>query len=358
MESEQVGLAGDLGLTNNVLIPLVKDSDSGLLVYKLPLSTYSVQQIYTTYSNPLDTAYRSSDTAIEIIAKMKVIKEGSEKLGLLKINDDSFACDTSLGTICNEFNQLSGMDDDLFTYEVEIPGLASISYDMEEEDDLEFTLKQFFLLTKDCYNKQLNEYMEIKKQWVTYGIDADMEYDPSDVEFAKWTRGDDKVGLIGEEFSDPNDEIQLIRTKLLKSLGSRPTYLTSRHLYNGYCNGGNLLGAFRVGNTLRYQDLDWYEALKDDKLKDEALKNKAIIEKLINEDEESYDGAWRRWDDYENTTHNNDEEREPNDDHGIGNLDYDLVRDNASYHTNDKEEQEDKDRCELLYTFLMVNGGF
>ncbi|GKB83142.1 hypothetical protein Tco_0950037 [Tanacetum coccineum] len=126
--------------------------------------------------------------------------------------------------------KLSGIDDNLFTYEAEILGLASISYDMEEEDDLEFTLKQFFLLTKDCYKKQLNEYMEIKKQWVTYGIDADIEYDPSNVEFAKWlaskfynhkkmdqytknalwiyrTRGDDKVGLIGEEFSDPNDEI-------------------------------------------------------------------------------------------------------------------------------------------------------
>ncbi|GJS33755.1 hypothetical protein Tco_0532137, partial [Tanacetum coccineum] len=68
-------------------------------------------------------------------AKMKVIKEGSKKLGLFKINDDSFACDTPLGTICNEFNRLSGMDDDLFTYEVEIPGLASIPCDMKEEDE-------------------------------------------------------------------------------------------------------------------------------------------------------------------------------------------------------------------------------
>ncbi|GKB89532.1 hypothetical protein Tco_0961804, partial [Tanacetum coccineum] len=34
---EQVGLAGDLGLTNNVLIPLGKDLDSELQVYKEPL---------------------------------------------------------------------------------------------------------------------------------------------------------------------------------------------------------------------------------------------------------------------------------------------------------------------------------
>nr|GEY59701.1 hypothetical protein [Tanacetum cinerariifolium] len=42
---------------------------------------------------------------------------------------------------------------------------------------------------------------------------------------------------------------------------------------DGYCNGGNLLGAYRVANILRYQDLEWYEALKDGKLKDEALIN-------------------------------------------------------------------------------------
>ncbi|GJR71762.1 hypothetical protein Tco_0084127 [Tanacetum coccineum] len=37
---------------------------------------------------------------------------------------------------------------------------------------------------------------------------------------------------------------------------------------DGYCNGGNLLGAYVVGNKLRYQDLEWYDALKDSKLKE------------------------------------------------------------------------------------------
>ncbi|GKD57612.1 hypothetical protein Tco_1290999, partial [Tanacetum coccineum] len=63
---------------------------------------------------------------------------------------------------------------------------------------------------------------------------------------------------------------------------------------DGYCNGGNLPGAYRIGNTLRYQDLKWYKALKDGKLKDEALKNKAIMEGMIDEDEESYNEVWRR----------------------------------------------------------------
>ncbi|GJX13524.1 hypothetical protein Tco_0205282, partial [Tanacetum coccineum] len=74
------------------------------------------------------------------------------------------------------------------------------------------------------YKKQFDEYMEIKKQWVTRGIKADMEYDPSDVEFVEWlaskfynhmtmdrytknalwiywTRGEDEVELTDEEIS-------------------------------------------------------------------------------------------------------------------------------------------------------------
>nr|GEV27268.1 proline-rich receptor-like protein kinase PERK9 [Tanacetum cinerariifolium] len=58
---------------------------------------------------------------------------------------------------------------------------------------------------------------------------------------------------------------------------------------NGYCNRGNLPGAYIVGNTLRYQDLEWYDALKDRELKEKALRNKAIMDGLINEDVESND---------------------------------------------------------------------
>ncbi|GKE19411.1 hypothetical protein Tco_1426988 [Tanacetum coccineum] len=95
---------------------------------------------------------------------------------------------------------------------------------------------------------------------------------------------------------------------------------------DGYCNEGNLPGTFRVGNTLHYQDLKWYEALDDDKLKGEALKNKAIMEGLIDEDDESYDEAWKIWDDYENTAHDNAEGNNDDAD-DIGNLDYGLLTD-------------------------------
>ncbi|GKB71900.1 hypothetical protein Tco_0933312 [Tanacetum coccineum] len=53
---------------------------------------------------------------------------------------------------------------------------------------------------------------------------------------------------------------------------------------DGYCNGGNLPGAYYIGNSLHYQDLEWYEALEDSELKNKALRNKAIMEGLISDD--------------------------------------------------------------------------
>ncbi|GJS36774.1 hypothetical protein Tco_0535156 [Tanacetum coccineum] len=75
---------------------------------------------------------------------------------------------------------------------------------------------------------------------------------------------------------------------------------------DGYCNGGNLPGYYIIGNILRYQDLEWYEALKDGKLKEEALKNKAIMEGMIGEDEKSSNEGWRRWGNFDNTNHDNE----------------------------------------------------
>nr|GEX23371.1 hypothetical protein [Tanacetum cinerariifolium] len=90
---------------------------------------------------------------------------------------------------------------------------------------------------------------------MTCGSGDDLEYDPSNVEFTEW----------------------------------------------------NFPGAYIVGNTLRYQDLEWYEALEDSKLNEKVLKNKAIMEGIIDEDDESSNEEWRRWDKFENTNHDNNE---------------------------------------------------
>ncbi|GJR30089.1 hypothetical protein Tco_1106321 [Tanacetum coccineum] len=83
---------------------------------------------------------------------------------------------------------------------------------------------------------------------------------------------------------------------------------------DGYCNGGNLPGAYHIGNSLHYLELEWYEALEDSELKDEALRNKAIMEGLINDDESSND-CWKRWKSHEIYYHNYDEREYENETH-------------------------------------------
>ncbi|GKD07397.1 hypothetical protein Tco_1187082 [Tanacetum coccineum] len=75
---------------------------------------------------------------------------------------------------------------------------------------------------------------------------------------------------------------------------------------DGYYNGGNLPGSYHIGNSLRYQDLEWYEALEDSELKDKDLRNKAILEGLTSDDESGND-CWKKWKSHEIYYHNYDE---------------------------------------------------
>ncbi|GKC57112.1 hypothetical protein Tco_1084710 [Tanacetum coccineum] len=318
----------------------------------------------------------------------KVIKREFENLGFLEINDDSFACNTQVGNLCDEFNRLSRIDNDMFTYETEIYAEAMIFINKRLVKLIDVTVEQWLNLkyenhiTMDenikkgvisswlirSYKLPFEEYLEIMKQRDTYARDVDMEYDPYNS-----ARGDDEVKLSDEESSDPDDEniidedevaeifrietnvfdfetptcrafkefnylLQIDPDVLTKDIDEFKTYeeykddwiyewnedipwvhekpwtyngvwgeptpvehccepflLKSGHSKwptyswkdDGYCNGGNMPGAFKVRNTLRYQDLEWYESLEDVKLKEEALLNKAIMNGTINEEEES-----------------------------------------------------------------------
>nr|GEW52860.1 hypothetical protein [Tanacetum cinerariifolium] len=101
----------------------------------------------------------------------KVIKGEFEKLKDLKVEDVSLTYDTSLKVFNNEFNWMNKMDDDLFTYEVEV---ANIPCDSNKDDDSE--------------------------QRMSHEADDDTGYDPSDV------AGDDEVELTDEEFSDNKED--------------------------------------------------------------------------------------------------------------------------------------------------------
>ncbi|GKE06948.1 hypothetical protein Tco_1398966 [Tanacetum coccineum] len=294
----------------------------------------------------------------------KVIKREFEKLEDLNVKDVSLTCDTSLEVFNNEFNRLSGMDDDLFTYEVEV---ANIPCDSNKDNNSE--------------------------QRVSHEADDDTGYDPSNVAFTEWLGEDDEVKLTDEKFSDNEDEVAEVfridtnifnfKTAMCKSfkefnylLQIGPDLLTKdiegfktydeymddwiyewnkdipwvdekqwtdagvwtepapvKHYYkplncktgysewptcswnnDGYCNGGNLPGAYIVGNSLYYQDYEWYEALMDSELKEQALRNKAIMKGLISDDESSNDG-WRRWESHEITYHDHDELEYKNETH-------------------------------------------
>ncbi|GKD35197.1 hypothetical protein Tco_1250706 [Tanacetum coccineum] len=98
-------------------------------------------------------------------------------------------------------------------------------------------------------------------------------------------------GALWDYWKMGGDEIEI--TKTIGSMNGTKIYhglmrnpgLKLDWREDSYCNGGNLPGDYHIGNSLHYQDLEWYETLEDSKLKDEALRNKAIMDGLISDDE-------------------------------------------------------------------------
>ncbi|GJS08604.1 hypothetical protein Tco_0365400 [Tanacetum coccineum] len=223
---------------------------------------------------------------------------------------------------------MNRMDEDLFTYEVEIPELTNIPCDLNKDDDL--------------------------GQPMTHGSDDDKEYDPSDrALWDYWTRGNDEVELTDEETSDSDDENEVAKIFRIETNGFKtydeykddwiyewnndvpwvdekswtddgawkePTpvehyckpfnykcgcseWPTCSWKNDGYCNGGNLPGAYIVGNSL-----------EDGELKGEALRNKAIMDGIIDDDDELSNEGWRNWDDYDDANRDR-EEREHENEH-------------------------------------------
>ncbi|GKA71242.1 hypothetical protein Tco_0777381 [Tanacetum coccineum] len=140
-----------------------------------------------------------------------------------------------------------------------------------------------------------------------YEADDDMGYDPSDVAFTEWLgskffnykmmnhytmkalwiywiRGNDEVELTNEESSDNKDDVAenvpWVYDKLWldNRIWKEPTpvkhhckpfnyktgcseWPTCSWRMDGYCNEGNLTGAYIIGNSLHYQDLEWLRTM-------------------------------------------------------------------------------------------------
>ncbi|GJZ26785.1 hypothetical protein Tco_0571038 [Tanacetum coccineum] len=233
------------------------------------------------------------------------------------------------------------------------------------------------------YKKQFDEYMEIKKQKEVYGLDANMEYDPSNVYFDEW------LALKIEQrrfhgwqichgnvmrLDEPSDNIehvfQAISVQRIDMLR------------------GSL--AMKKGTIL--QCYEWYENLEEGELKDEALNSKSIFEGIKRGYEESSDNARTHcspideWEDFERANHigsdansnynpyldvsrifndragtNNDYETRENkgwfdehelikddNDDDIDDLEHYLIRKDNLYYVNEEEERSKERRCKLL----------
>ncbi|GKE17154.1 hypothetical protein Tco_1424731 [Tanacetum coccineum] len=127
----------------------------------------------------------------------KVIKEEFEKIKDVKIEDVLLTCDASLEVFNDEVIQLSKMDDDLFTYEVEVSNIpcdSKMDNDSEQEadDDMGYDPSDVafieWLGSKNFNYRTMNHYT-MKALWIY------------------WIRGDDEVELNDEESSNDEDDI-------------------------------------------------------------------------------------------------------------------------------------------------------
>ncbi|GKC38135.1 hypothetical protein Tco_1050519 [Tanacetum coccineum] len=182
----------------------------------------------------------------------KVIKEEFEKIKDVKVKDVSITFDTPLEVFNKEVSRLSRMDNDLFTYEVEVTNIP-------------------------CNSK----------------IDDDSEHEADDD-----MGGDDEVELTNEESSDDDDEIAEVfridtnifnyETPLCSAFNEfnyflkvDPDFIMGFKTYEDYKDDW----IYKWNKDVPW-DYKWYEALEDYELKNKALRNKAIMEGFIKDDDD------------------------------------------------------------------------
>nr|GEV78092.1 hypothetical protein [Tanacetum cinerariifolium] len=241
----------------------------------------------------------------------KVIKGEFKKIKDVKVEDVSLTCNTSHEVFNNEVSQLRRMDDDLFTYEVEVANIpcdSKIDDDSEHEadddmgydsgdDEVELTdeessddmdeVPEFFRIDTNLFKfetpmcKAFNEFnclLQIDPNLLTKDIEGFKTYEGmiGSMNGIRMYRGSMRNHRLTLEFG-PN----LHQLNILASLST---------IRLGVQNGQHVVGRM----------MDTYEALEDSELKDGALRNKAIMEEFIKEDDESGYEQKRQWNIYTN----------------------------------------------------------
>ncbi|GJT01654.1 hypothetical protein Tco_0822823 [Tanacetum coccineum] len=338
-------------------------------------------------------------------------KVETEVFDLLEIDVDLFTYDIPLGTIFDEFRRLSGMKNDLFTYEVEVlepsyipcveqpyndskNGNLDIYESRQCYDEYQRMFAEAVILIDDrlvkliditleqCYKKQFKEYMEIKRQLEINEVNTDVECDPTNVDFTKWLAskfnnhitmdwytknalwlywkiGDNEELFTYDELSDLEEENVSEENKILKIFKIETDIF---HFETPLCKEFkefNHLLQIDVDVLTRdlpsfgnYHELDYELMLKLEKYW-WGKKGK----------EESSEVAWRNhlpndeWEHFERTNHvktNTNQEwfdnHEPmeDDDDDIGDLDDYLIPNDAPYYVDEEEKRFKKRRSKLL----------
>ncbi|GKA50263.1 VIER F-box protein 2 [Tanacetum coccineum] len=290
---------------------------------------YSSQQINTAYPLPLDTAYRSPDKILShsrTLRMTKVIKGEFKKIRDVKVEDVSLTCDTPLEIFNVEVSRLSGMDNDLFTFEVEVANIPcnsirdydsgdeaddDMGYDSsdirgddkveltdEESSDNEDKIADVFRIDTNIFDyetpicsafNEFNYLLKIDPNLLTKDIMRFTTYDDyKDDWIYEWNKD---VPWVAEKpwtdtgvWTEPKPVIHTCKPFNYKTGCSE--WPTCSWKADGYCNGRNLPRTYFIKNQLHYQDYEWYEALEDCELKEEALRNKAIMDEVINDDDD------------------------------------------------------------------------
>ncbi|GJW34693.1 hypothetical protein Tco_0057613 [Tanacetum coccineum] len=272
---------------------------------------------------------------------IKVIKGEFEKIKDVKVEDVPLTCDAPLEVFNNEVSRLSGMGDDLFTYEVEVANIPCDSKmdddseneadddmgydpsDIKEDDEVELTdeessddmdnVAEVFRIDTNLFNfethmcKAFNEFnylLQVDPDLLTKDIKGFNTYEDYKNDWIyEWNKDvpwvDEKLWTNAGVWTKPTPVKHTCKPFNYKTGCSE--WPTCSWKDDGYCNGGNLPGTYIIGNQLHYQDYEWYEALEDSELKDLALTNKDIMEGVINEDDnESRYEQKRRWNIYIN----------------------------------------------------------
>ncbi|GKE03324.1 hypothetical protein Tco_1395342 [Tanacetum coccineum] len=226
-----------LKITDPIELPNVDHDKLRVVVFPISLAGGARRWSFVGYWKMGGDEIKVSDDESSNLEEYWSDKE--ETAEIFKIETDVFDYETPLCLAFNEFNYLLKVDPDLLTKDI----MGFKTYEDYKDDWI--------------YEWNENVPWVYDKPWLDNGIWRELR----------------PVKHTCKPFN--------YKTRCLEW----PTYSWRE---DGYCNRGNLPGAYIIGNLLHYHDYEWYEALKDSELKEQALRNKAIMEEeyvAVNEDE-------------------------------------------------------------------------